>query len=317
MAKRYFWLKLPDNFFRQKPIKKLRKIAGGDTYTIIYLKMLLVAMKQDNKLFFDNVEEEFYEEIALELDEDPENVKVTVLFLIRQGLMELIDESEYLLTQCAEMVGSESSSAERVRKYRTKKMLQCNADVTETKQVSNVEKEIEIEKEKEIDNKYFCPEQDSGQPQPKVEIEPAVENGTKVEIEPSCSRSELMVEIEPAQAEVFIRLPMISGEDFVVTRQYVEELKSLYPAVDVAQAFRNMRGWLDSNPKNRKTPRGIKRFITGWLAREQDRAPRVERKNAPASKNRFNNFDQREYNWDSMERDLLCAGHKENDDENV
>lgn len=47
MAKRYYWLKLPDGFFRQKAIKKLRKIAGGDTYTIIYLKMLLVAMKQD------------------------------------------------------------------------------------------------------------------------------------------------------------------------------------------------------------------------------------------------------------------------------
>lgn len=38
MAKRYYWLKLPDGFFRQKAIKKLRKIAGGDTYTIIYLK---------------------------------------------------------------------------------------------------------------------------------------------------------------------------------------------------------------------------------------------------------------------------------------
>lgn len=49
MAKRYYWLKLPDGFFRQKAIKKLRKIAGGDTYTIIYLKMLLVAMKQDDQ----------------------------------------------------------------------------------------------------------------------------------------------------------------------------------------------------------------------------------------------------------------------------
>ena len=28
MAKRYYWLKLPDGFFRQKAIKKLRKIDG-------------------------------------------------------------------------------------------------------------------------------------------------------------------------------------------------------------------------------------------------------------------------------------------------
>ena len=45
MAKRYYWLKLPDGFFRQKAIKKLRKIAGGDTYTcftllFLYLKII-------------------------------------------------------------------------------------------------------------------------------------------------------------------------------------------------------------------------------------------------------------------------------------
>ena len=64
MAKRYYWLKLPDGFFRQKAIKKLRKIAGGDTYTIIYLKMLLVAMKQDGRLYFEGVEATFYDELG-------------------------------------------------------------------------------------------------------------------------------------------------------------------------------------------------------------------------------------------------------------
>ncbi len=118
MGKRYYWLKLPDDFFRQKPIKKLRRIAGGDTYTIIYLKMLLVSLKNEGKLFFDGVEENFTEEIALELDEEEENVKVTVQFLMAQGLLQLIDESEYELTECSRMVGSESASAERMRRLR-------------------------------------------------------------------------------------------------------------------------------------------------------------------------------------------------------
>lgn len=317
MAKRYYWLKLPEDFFRQLPIKKLRRIAGGDTYTVIYLKMLLLSLKQDGRIYFEGVEENFSEELALELDEEEENVKVTVRFLSAHGLMKLVDETEYVLTQCSNMVGSESASAERVRRHRENKALQCNVDVTDVKRIGNVEKEIEIEKDKEKDNKYFCPELNSGQPQPKVEIEPAAENRTKVEIEPSCSRAELMVETEPAQAEILIRLPMISGEEFAVTRQYVEELKNLYPAVDIEQAFRNMRGWLDSNPKNRKTPRGIKRFITGWIAREQDRAPRTERRSSftsNTSKNRFNNFHQRDYDWDSMERDLLEV--RESNDEN-
>ena len=154
--KKYYWLKLKEDFFRQKEIKKLRRIAGGDTYTIIYLKMLLLAMKNDNKIYFEGVEENFAEELALELDEDTNNVKMTLSFLQSQSLMELVDEDEYLLPRCKEMVGVESDSAERVRKHRLKKKeeqkaLQCNANVTEGNIEIEKEIDIEIEKEREVE----------------------------------------------------------------------------------------------------------------------------------------------------------------------
>ena len=87
MARKYYWLKLSDDFFKDKTIKKLRKIAGGDTYTIIYLKMLLKAIRQENKLFFEGIEENFADELALDLEEDEENVKVTLSFLQKRGLL--------------------------------------------------------------------------------------------------------------------------------------------------------------------------------------------------------------------------------------
>lgn len=157
--KKYYWLKLKDDFFRQKEIKKLRKIAGGDTYTIIYLKMLLLAIKNDNKLYFDGVEEDFASELALELDEEEDNVKVTLSFLSRQNMLEMINEEEFLMTRCEDMTGVESSSTSRVRKYREKKklqenngeMLQCNTDVTNSSKNVTTEKETEKEKEIETD----------------------------------------------------------------------------------------------------------------------------------------------------------------------
>lgn len=106
--KKYYWLKMTDQFFEDKAIKKLRKIAGGDTYTIIYLKMLLTAIKQGNKMYFEGIEDDFMEELALELDEDTDNVKVTVSYLKSKGLIEVLGADEILLTQCAEMVGSET-----------------------------------------------------------------------------------------------------------------------------------------------------------------------------------------------------------------
>ena len=61
--KRYYWLKLKEDFFDQKEIKKLRRIAGGDTYTIIYLKMLLLSIKNGGKIMYEAVEDSLAEEL--------------------------------------------------------------------------------------------------------------------------------------------------------------------------------------------------------------------------------------------------------------
>ena len=79
--KKYFWLKLKDDFFKTKEIKKLRKIAGGDTYTIIYLKMQLLSIKNEGKLYFEGIEDNFIDELSLELDEPSENIEITLNYL--------------------------------------------------------------------------------------------------------------------------------------------------------------------------------------------------------------------------------------------
>lgn len=77
------------------------------------------------------------------------------------------------------------------------------------------------------------------------------------------------------EAEPFAyTLPLNNSEEYGITQSQVDEFQSLYPAVDVEQQLRNMRGWLNNNPKNRKTASGIGRFVNGWLTREQNRAPR-------------------------------------------
>jgi hypothetical protein len=68
-----------------------------------------------------------------------------------------------------------------------------------------------------------------------------------------------------------IGLPLNDGTEHPVTESDLTEYSSLYPAVNVMQELRNMRGWLLSNPTKRKTKRGIKAFITTWLQKEQDK----------------------------------------------
>ena len=155
--KRYFWLKLHKDFFQRKEIKRLRKIAGGDTYTIIYLKMLLRSIMSDGKLYFDGLEDDFASELALDLDEKEENVQITIQYLLKSGLLKMCSDEEYYLPDTKDSTGCETAVASRVRKHRErKKALQCNTDVTQVKQLCNgeIEKELEIdiEIEKEIDS---------------------------------------------------------------------------------------------------------------------------------------------------------------------
>lgn len=150
--KRYFWLKLHKDFFQRKEIKRLRKIAGGDTYTIIYLKMLLRSIMSEGKLYFDGLEDDFAAEVALDLDESDENVQITITYLLNSGLLEMRSDDEYYLPDTKNSTGCETAVAARVRRHREKqKALQCNTDVTQVKHLCNGEIEKEIDKEKDIE----------------------------------------------------------------------------------------------------------------------------------------------------------------------
>ncbi len=163
--RRYYWLKLKEDFFTDKRIKRLRKISGGDTYTIIYLKLLLLSLKDSGKLYYDGVETDFIKEIALTIDETEDDVMVTVNYIIAQGLMEIITENdEYFLTEIPSLIGSETASTRRSRKSRGQKALQsgtgathcnllqqnCNGDI-------EIDKEIDIELEKEGEIEKISP----------------------------------------------------------------------------------------------------------------------------------------------------------------
>jgi len=144
MAKRYYWLQMKEDFLNDKRMKKLRKIAGGDTYTVIYLKMMLSTLETEGIIEFEGVEKTLADELALVLDEDSDNIQVTLNFLINSGLMVDIGNNQFFLPVVAENLGSEGASAKRVREYRERqKALQCNTDVTEVKQIGNGEKRRE------------------------------------------------------------------------------------------------------------------------------------------------------------------------------
>ena len=101
-----------------------------------------------------------------------------------------------------------------------------------------------------------------------------IERQSKVEksrVEKSKEEYILCAEPQAADAPPVISLPLNDGTFFDVSENDRAKWSQLYPSVDVLQQLRNMAGWCDANPTKRKTRGGIKRFITAWLAREQDK----------------------------------------------
>ena len=155
--RRFYWLKLKEDFFESKRVKKLRRLAGGDTLTIIYLKMQLKSIKTDGVLTYTGLEKSFAEELALDIDESPEDVGLLLNYLLSVGLIETADNINFLLPYAAECIGSEGTSAERVRNFRERKALQSNASVTQVKRIGNVEIEIDKEKDNNRRSRVFTP----------------------------------------------------------------------------------------------------------------------------------------------------------------
>lgn len=163
--KRYYWLKLKEDFFTSKRIKKLRKLAGGDTYTIIYLEIQLKAMQSGGILRWTGLEDNFAAELALDLDEDEDNVKFTLAYLLKYGLAESSDNINFLFPYAVENVGSEGASAKRMRDMRAKlketslptpqlpavSVTLCEHRYGEKEGEKEGELELELERESDID----------------------------------------------------------------------------------------------------------------------------------------------------------------------
>ena len=172
MAKKYYWLKLMKDFFQQPKIKKLRRVAGGDTYTVIYLKLQLLSLENGGKLYFEGVEETFVEEIALTIDEDEDNVRFTLMYLKQQGLIEEVDEREYIMPETVARIGSETGSAERMRRLREQRrgealppapdkpaLSQCDGDVRTSDTDIYIESDSDLYTESESREKSVYVEQ--------------------------------------------------------------------------------------------------------------------------------------------------------------
>lgn len=120
-TKIYFWLRLDNNFFKNLAIKQLRRMSGGDTYVLIYQKMMLQSLENQGFIYFEGVLYSLAEEIAMALDENVEDVQLTIAYFQSKGLLQIREENEIFLEQVPMLLDQETNW-NRYKRQQNKKL---------------------------------------------------------------------------------------------------------------------------------------------------------------------------------------------------
>lgn len=142
--KKYYYLKLKENFFESDEAIILESMPDGYIYSNILLKLYLRSLKNDGLLMFNNLIPYNAQMLATITRHQVGTIEKAIQIFRDLQLIEILDNGAIYMTNIQNFVGKSSTEADRIRKLRTEK----NSGV---QMLYKCTPEIEIEKDKKID----------------------------------------------------------------------------------------------------------------------------------------------------------------------
>ena len=144
-GKKFYWLKLKRDFFKRHDIRIIEEMPNGKDYVLFYLKLLLESIDHEGSLRFSDTIPYNEQMLSVVTNTNIDIVRSAMKLFTELKLMEVLDDATIYMAEVNNMIGSESWSAERVRRFRQKQQaLLCNADVTSCNEEKEKEKDKEI-----------------------------------------------------------------------------------------------------------------------------------------------------------------------------
>ncbi|HFZ4281495.1 TPA: conserved phage C-terminal domain-containing protein [Streptococcus pneumoniae] len=148
-TKIYFWLKVDKKFFDNLFIKRLKKMPGGYTMTVIYIRLMLESLEDDCILYYEGYFDSLVQELALKLDVSEDDINMTLAYFTKCGLIQIDDDGHATLSQAKAMVESETNWAKYKRDQRKNSQDIPKLENVQSKETFSNSCPTEIEKEKE------------------------------------------------------------------------------------------------------------------------------------------------------------------------
>ena len=150
-AKKFYWLKLKRDFFKRHDIRIIEEMPNGKDYVLFYLKLLLESIDHEGSLRFSDTIPYNEQMLSVVTNTNIDIVRSAMKLFTELKLMEVLDDATIYMAEVNNMIGSESWSAERVRRFRQRQQaLLCNGDVTSCNE--EIEEEIKKDLDTDIEN---------------------------------------------------------------------------------------------------------------------------------------------------------------------
>lgn len=250
------WIKIVTDIFDNRKIRQIETMPEGDSILVIWFKLICLAGSINDKGLVYFTQDIPYTEdmLATHFNRPLGTVKLALTTFVRFGMVEIVDNflclpswEKYQSTDKLERI--KTQNAERQARFRARKRAELpESNVTPTLPITQsnaTDIEEDIDKDIEEEKTYILPGAETTPDLPDPPSEPL--------------------------SPVVISITLNDKTEYPITEKDIEGWSDLYPAVDVMQELRKMKGWADANPTKRKTKTGIKRFINAWLSKEQDR----------------------------------------------
>ncbi|MCT4593149.1 MAG: phage replisome organizer N-terminal domain-containing protein [Anaeromicrobium sp.] len=309
-AKRYYWLKLHDNFFDREEIKLVENMTNGKDYIIFYLKLLLKSIKTEGELRFRNVIPYTPEMLASITGINIDTVRVATDLFINLQLMEKWDDGTLFMAETQAMIGSETESAKRMRRKREKdqKLLasQCDEDVQKSDTEIELEKEIDID----INNSVEDSDEPSSHSDEKIKYD---EKSTYYKA--AIYLREKILEFNPK-----CRVPKDTLKDL---QKWSNDMRLIFEKDNRTreEVYRIIQFIFDEDDfwsTVVQSPSGLRKNwdkIMAQMIAKEKKKDRVEVNKPKGNNNRFHNFKQRTDKYSAEELEKLVRNRGKNKDE--
>lgn len=94
----------------------------------------------------------------------------------------------------------------------------------------------------------------------------------QVSPDPDLNPGPSLLSVPRVEPKIVQEFETVGGKPWGLSDEDEQDIRRVCPGVDLAGEYAKVRLWLRANPTRRKTPRGMLKFISGWMERAQNRA---------------------------------------------